>query len=351
MKRWTIILIVAAVIVAGLLVWNANRPEHRTGVHVASNGETVRIAEGSTPQPVSPKRRYKLGVLLPFVAAPFWVNEAYGIIDEGNKIGVDVIWLSADGYDNVDKQNSQLEDLITRQVDAILLAATSYTGTAPAVDKAAAAGIPVFAHVTSSASKNVVAAVIDDDLEIGRRQARYMGTALHGGGTVLMLDGPSAAEWSSRRVRGFKEVLKNQYPKIRIVAERFGIPDRADAQRIAQDMLTTFPSASGIFTVADGMAMGAADAARAANPNKRITVTTASFSRETVPYLKAGYIGVNVDENPVLMGRTVVDTAVRGLNGESVPSTVYVPNPSITKANLGSVNAATQWAPPSWRLK
>src|SRR5262249_7749608 len=154
----------------------------------------------------------------------------------------------------------------------------------------------VFAHVTSSSSKNIVAAVLDDDVEIGRQQANYMAQALNGKGKVAMLNGPAAAEWSSRRVQGFKEVMSQKFPGIQIVAERFGIPDRADAQRLAEDLLTTFPDLQGIFTVADGMAMGTADAIQGARRRNKVVVTTASFSRETVPYIQAGRIGVNVDE-------------------------------------------------------
>lgn len=166
-----------------------------------------------------------------------------------------------------------------------------------------------------------------------------------------MLSGPAAADWSARRAQGFKEVMAAQFPGIEIVAERNGIPDRADAQRLTEDLLVTFPNLAGIFTVADGMAMGAADATIAARRINRVTITTASFSRETVPYIRSGYIDVNVDENPVLMGRVSINTVVRALNGEVVPSVTYVPSPSITRDNLDSVNAQTQWAPEDWRLE
>jgi ABC-type sugar transport system substrate-binding protein len=220
----------------------------------------------------------------------------------------------------------------------------------PAVEQAVARGVPVFAHVTSSATDKVTAAVLDDDLKIGRRQGEYMAKALGGRGNVAMLDGPAAADWSLRRVQGFKEVLA-KYPDIRIVAERNGIPDRADAQRLAQDLLLAFSDLDGIFTVADGMAMGAADAAMHANRIERLTITTASFSRETVPYLEAGHIDVNVDENPVLMGRTAINVVIRALNGEAVPKVTYVPSPAITRENLANVDAKIQWAPEEWRLK
>lgn len=339
-------------VVAGLVVALLLSGQDPPASNLAkSDGRVVRYEEWSARADPTPTRRYKIGVLFPFLAAPFWVNEAYGVIDQSKRLGIDVVWLSADGYGNVVKQNAQIDDLVVQRVDAILLAATSYSGTAVAVNRAAEAGVPVFTHVTSSESKRVVSAVLDDDPEIGRKQGRFMGRALSGRGRVAMLNGPAGAEWSMRRVAGFKEVLAREFPGVEVVAEREGIPDRSDAKRLAEDLFVAFPALDGVFTVADGMAMGVVDAAVAANRIDKLTVTTASFSRETLPFLQKQYIDVNVDENPVLMGRIAVNVVVRALNGEVVPSVVLVPNPEITAGNLASVDPTVQWAPEDWKLK
>jgi ABC-type sugar transport system substrate-binding protein len=89
-------------------------------VSVRVTEDTVRLQKPLAASP-TPKRRYKVGVLFPFMASPFWVNEAYGVLNQAEKLGVEVVWLSADGYDNVDKQSAQLEDLATQKVDAILI--------------------------------------------------------------------------------------------------------------------------------------------------------------------------------------------------------------------------------------
>lgn len=318
----------------------------------AGQPETAALSP-SPDEWVRPKanRRYKLGVLFPFLASPFWVNEAYGVLDEAKKVGVDVVWFSADGYENVDKQNSQLEDLIALRVDAILLASTSLAGTARAVDQATERGIPVITHVTSSNTKNLVSAVLDNDLEIGAKQAQFMGKALGGKGQVVMLNGPAGAEWSLNRVKGFKQTLISNSRRYKVLAERFGIPDRADAQRLTEDLLAAFPQINGLFTVADGMAMGAADAVIAAGRIDEITITTASFSRESVPYIRKGYIDLNVDESPVLEGRWAVDIAVRHLNGEKAPKLIFVPNPEITRENVDRVSPEQQWAPDGWKIR
>ncbi len=349
-KSISVFLLLLVIATVGVLVWRSNLPSGPTRNKVVVTNAVVHVDENASLQDPKPIRRYKIGVLFPFLASPFWVNEAYGILDQAKKLNVDVVWLSADGYDNIAKQNSQIEDLAVQHVDAILLAATSATGTVPAVNRASSLGIPVFAHVTSSDTGKVLSSVIDDDVSIGRKQGEFMGKVLGGQGQVAMLDGPAAADWSTRRVRGFKDVLAQEYPGIRIVAERYGTPDRDDALRLTQDILSANPNLNGIFTVADGMAMGAADAAVAAGRIGSITITTASFSREAVPYMEKGLIKLNVDENPVLMGRLSINNVVNGLNGTPVPQIIYVPNPAITAQSLRSVDAAHQWAPPGWTL-
>lgn len=320
-------------------------------VTVRSNGQTIKLTADDINKAPTPRKRYKIGVLFPFIASPFWVNEAYGVLDQAKRVGVDVVWLSADGYANTDKQNNQIDDLVTQGVDAILLAATSNVGTIPAVNSAVKRGVPVFAHVTSSSTPSISAAVINDDLEIGRSQAEEMGKALQGKGNVAMLNGPPAADWATRRAEGFTEVIKSKYPLISVVTSKNGIPDRADAQKLSEDILTAFPNLRGIFTVADGMAMGAADAVTNAKLPGKVAITTASFSRESVPFILSGRITANVDENPVMMGRASINMVVNALNGIAVPKISLIPSPIITRDNIKSIKPSEQWAPEGWRLK
>ena len=348
-KGLTFTIIGFVLILAAFLFWRANTQQTGSAGKINVSEQTIHLQNSLADSP-KPTKRYKIGVLFPFLASPFWVNEAFGILDQAKKVGVDVVWLSADGYDNVDKQSAQIEDLAAQRVDAILIAATSNKGVIPAVERASKAGIPVFAHVTSAATNAIYSSVVDDDLEIGRQQAEFMGKALGGKGLVAMLNGPAAADWASRRVQGFKEVMSAKYPGIRIVAERNGIPDRADAQRLAEDIIAANPKLGGIFTVADGMAMGVADAMTNAS-RTQITLTTASFSQESLAYMSKGLIDLNVDENPVLMGRAAINNVVRGLNGETVSRTLLVPNPAYNSETARSVNANGQWAPAGWQPK
>ena len=74
-------------------------------------------------------------------------------------------------------------------------------------------------------------------------------------------------------------------------------------------------------------------------------MTTASFSKESVPYIRSGQISLNVDESPVLQGRTAINAVVYVLNGYTIPETIYVPIPGIDKETLDIMNLSNRWAP------
>lgn len=348
MKNKNILLFISAVINITLIISLAlcfnDKPEKL--IKMSGNDTSKLISEEQIIDTL-PKagKKYKIGVLFPMLAAPFWVNESYGVLDQAKKLDVEVIWYSADGYTNVDKQNSQIEDLITQKVDAILIAPTSLTGNTPAIEKAISNGIKVFIHVTGSSAKGVSGSVLADDNEIGKEQAEYTVKALNGKGKVIMLSGPSGADWAMSRSKAYKDYLAKNAKDIAIVAERPGEPERVASQKIIEELLVKFSDVDAIYTAADGMAIGVTEVLSRVKTPKKIILTTASFSKESVPYIKSGQINLDVDESPVLQGRTAMNALVYGLEGYKVPEKILVPVPGIDKAALEKIDLTNRWAP------
>ena len=95
------------------------------------------------PRPGMPAKQYRIGVAIPHLSNPHYVGQAYGYIDEAQHLGAQITLLEAGGYQYLDRQVSQIEDLVASKVDAIIVAAVSGPGTVGAIEGAAAAGIPV----------------------------------------------------------------------------------------------------------------------------------------------------------------------------------------------------------------
>src|SRR5262249_50614106 len=224
---------------------------------VTSTGDAGRAAAVTDyPRPSTPSKRHRIGVAIPHLANPHYVGQAYGYIDEAQNLGAQVTLLEAGGYEYLDKQVSQVEDLVASKVDAIILAAISGPGTVGVVEAAAAAGIPVINVNVMTDSDKVVTRIRSDDDVIGRMQADVMGDRLKGTGNVVMLRGAPGTSWAEIRGTAFRKQLAAKYPNVKILGEQYSQSTPADGLRLMEDFLQTYPQINGVYNGADSTAVG-----------------------------------------------------------------------------------------------
>jgi ABC-type sugar transport system substrate-binding protein len=181
-----LLIVLAAVVIAAC--GRGTQPSQETAAGTPGPAQATAVqAVTDFPRPAKPSKPYRLGVSIPHLANPHYVGQAYGYIDEAQSLGAQVTLLEAGGYEHLDKQVSQVEDLIASKVDAIIIAAISGPGTVGAVEAAAAAGIPVINVNVMTDSDKVVTRIRSDDDVIGRMQADFMGERLKGAGNIVML--------------------------------------------------------------------------------------------------------------------------------------------------------------------
>src|SRR3972149_4136509 len=119
-----------------------------------------------SPGPAKPAKAYTIGVLVPQLTNPHFLGQAYGYVDEAERLGARVILHDAGGYQFLDKQIAQMEDLIASKVDAIALVAVSGPGAVPGGDRAVGAGIPVVNVNVMTNNDKVAIRVRSDDTVI-----------------------------------------------------------------------------------------------------------------------------------------------------------------------------------------
>ena len=74
---------------------------------------------------------------------PYWVGAAYGIIEEGKRLGQKISLVEAGGYDKLEKQLSQVEDCIANGAEILVLSAISGEGNIKQVNELRARGIKI----------------------------------------------------------------------------------------------------------------------------------------------------------------------------------------------------------------
>ena len=153
-----------------------------------------------------------------------------------------------DAGNNVAKQIADMEDLITKKVDLIIISAPP-TALVPAVEKAVEAGIPVVSFDSIVASPKVTVKNIADQSEIGEKLAQFIVDQLKGKGKVAMLTGVAGTTPAQLRYEAAQKVFA-KYPGIKIVGQVWTNAAYDQGKRAAENFPSANPDLNAIY--ADG---------------------------------------------------------------------------------------------------
>lgn len=264
-------------------------------------------------------KEYKIGASLLTQQHPFYIELADAMKSEAKKDNV-ILSLSVANQD-LNKQLSDVEDFITRKVDAIIISPVDSKGVQAAIMKAEKAGIPVITVDVAAEGVPVVTHVATDNYAGGVTAGKLMAQLLNGKGKVGIIDYP-AVQSVVQRVEGFKKGLA-ETPDIQIVSIQTGIT-RAEALTVAQNMLQAHPDLNGLFGFGDDAALAAVIAAKSAHNDqiKIIGFDGMPEARQAVDTEKT-FVAV-IRQYPDLMGTKAIDAAVDHLNGKQVDKLIPV---------------------------
>ena len=236
--------------------------------------------------------------------------------------------------EDINKQISDMQDLITKKVDAIVITAASPTALAPVVEEATEAGIKVVSFDNVVETEEQVATVGIDEKEFGRIGAEWLVDKLDGKGQIVVLNGIAGPATDSLRWGGAEEVFK-QYPDIEILGSANASWDYAQGKAAMESMLSAYPEIDGVWSQGGAMTQGAIDAFIAAG-------------RDLVPMTSEGNNGAirawieNKDKglsciapsNPTYTSAEALRVVIKALNGEDIPGNVVMDIETVTEENV-----------------
>lgn len=236
--------------------------------------------------------------------------------------------------DDINKQISDMQDLITKKVDAIVITAASPTALAPVVEEATEAGIKVVSFDNVVETDQQVATVGIDEKEFGRIGAEWLADKLGGKGKIVVLNGIAGTATDSLRWGGAEEVFK-QYPDIEVLGSANASWDYAQGKAAMESMLSAYPEIDGVWSQGGAMTQGAIDAFIAAD-------------RDLVPMTSEGNNGAirawieNKDKglsciapsNPTYTSAEALRVVIKALNGEEIPQNVVMDIETVTEENV-----------------
>jgi len=253
------------------------------------------------------------------VMAKAETEQAIADVDGG---GAKLVYTNAN--DSAPTQLSDVNDLITQGVDAIVLSAVDVSGVCSSISKAVSAGIPVIIQERTVKCPDYTSFISVDAVGVAENEMQYLAYRLDGEGEVAIISGIPGVGHSVASEEGYENVLA-EYPDIELTNKEYASYDPTQAQQLASTILTANPDLDA-FAVIDGdMTIGVVAAAEAAGKLDQLKAWTGNdvngwmelAVEKDLPNLTVPY--------PVAVGSVAVEVAVKVLRGEEVHKTEFVP--------------------------
>ncbi len=272
----------------------------------------------------------RIALVLKTLNNPFFIEVRRGAEEAAEKLQVQLIVQAAEREVDVEKQMQIVENLIQTRVGAICLTPSGSKEIVPAIAKANEAGIPVLILDTRideemARQSNVTTSTFigSDNYEGGRLAGLFIREKTGDSARIAILEGIPGHETGDSRLKGFRDAIQN-VPGIEVVASQPANWERDQGFNVFQNLLQAHPEINVLFACNDMMALGAIEAIAAVGRSGHIAVVGFDAVDDARRAIAEGTMTASVAQFPDEMGRLAVESAVRLLKGETVPSEIPV---------------------------
>lgn len=276
----------------------------------------------------------EVGIVMQTMDIEWSTEQVRGITDGLAELGGSVVG-TCNGAWAVDKQTACIDDMISKQPDAIISIPVDDVGMAPAYARVADAGIKlVFIDNIGQGldfPSQYQGLVTADNRGNGQAAAQALAEYLPDGATAGVLDYGVDFETTKQRTLGFTEWMSANRPDVTVKVTEF--QDAAKAGDVAANFLTANPDVAGMFTVWEVPAMGIVTALRGQGKSLPITVVNMG-SDIALDVASGGMIKMVGAQLPYDEGVAEATMAARAVVGIENPPFLAVPATPVIQSNL-----------------
>ncbi|WP_250536619.1 ABC transporter substrate-binding protein [Caballeronia sp. AZ10_KS36] len=250
----------------------------------------------------------------------FWQAVKSGAEQSAKEHNVRVTFEGPETEAMVDKQIDMLSAALSKKPQAIGIAALDSKASVPLLRRAQNNKIPVIAFDSGVDSDIPLTTCTTDNLAAAALAADKMADAIGNSGEVGVIVHDQTSRTGIDRRDGFLNGMKSKHPNIKIVSVQYGGGDHLKSAEIAKAMLQANPNIKGIFGANEGSAAGAAIGIK--ESGKKLVLIGYDSGKEQKEDITSGLMYGAITQNPIGIGRCVVDSAVKALKGEKLPKKV-----------------------------
>lgn len=242
--------------------------------------------------------------------------------------GVDLIVTDANG--DAQKQIADIEDLLTQNIDALVVSPVAPEPIAPIVERASAQGIPVMIWSGKVDTDQYTSEVVTDDFQFGVDGGEFLCSVLNEGDSVIALRGIAGITVEVDRYQGAKQELDKC--GVRIVGEEYGDWAFDQGKTAAENLLAAHRDIDGVWSSGADMTRGAIQAFQEAN--RPLVPMTGEALNGFLKIWQNQELSSVAPVYPTWMGAEAVKLAILALQNQEIAKNYLPASPPITDDTL-----------------
>jgi ribose transport system substrate-binding protein len=251
----------------------------------------------------------------------FWQAVKKGADDEAAKVGARITFEGPPTEQDIEQQVTMLTNALQKNPDAIGFAALDSKATAPLMDQAKASKIPVIAFDSGVDSDVPVTTAATDNKAAAAEAAKRLAEKIGKKGKVALIVHDQTSRSGIDRRDGFVEWMKENAPDIQLLPVQYGGGDQAKSADIAKSIISSNKDLKGFYGSNEGSAIGVIKGVQESGA-KGITIVGFDSGKAQIDAIKDGTMAGAITQNPVGMGKELVDAATKAIKGEKLPKVI-----------------------------
>ena len=245
----------------------------------------------------------------------FWQAVKQGAEQQAEEEGVRITFEGPASETEVEAQVNMLTQALAKDPDAIGFAALDSKASAPLLEQAESAGIPVIAFDSGVESDIPLTTAATDNKAAAAEAAKHMAELIGGEGKVAMVVHDQTSRSGIDRRDGFIEWMEQNAPDVELLPVQYGAGDQAKSADITKSIIQANPDLAGIYGSNEGSAIGVVKGVQESGA-EGITIVGFDSGQAQIDAIKSGLQAGAITQNPVGMGEELVKAAVMAIDGE-----------------------------------
>jgi ribose transport system substrate-binding protein len=229
------------------------------------------------------------------------------------------------------KQIANIEDLIVRDPDILVMTPNAYTSLNPVIEKAYDKGIAIILCATEASTERYTSYINVDDGEWGKTNAEWVAEAIGYEGNVVAFSGIAGSSTAEDRWEAASAVF-DKYPKIKIIAHEYADWNYTTAKMAMENIVVAHPKIDGIWSGGEQMTKGCIEVLLAAG--RDLCPVTGGENNGFLKLVKEHDVKFYAQTKPTWLSREALLLALDILQGKPVPKINLIEGDIITDENI-----------------